>query len=885
MLLENHSLIISTKLNRPRAPEDLVLRPQLFERLNRLRPLTLVIAPAGYGKSALLSSWLDTANDKPSVWLSLHENDDDLNIFLTYFLAALQTRFPHVGHKTATLLTRLDNVPKRVLHATLINELNQITEAYTLTLDDYHLLKNREIHQLVAELVNHAPETLHLVIASRTDPPLPTALYRAKNLVTEIRANNLRFSLKETRAFLRNRLDEPPDERLVVEIYTRTEGWVTGLQLETLAMRRRAAAERPAGDDQPTDYIAEYLMLEALRSQPEPVQEWLLKSAVLERLCAGLCEAVCANGNDQLNGADFLKGLTAANLFVIPLDTERTWYRYHHLFANFLIQTLQKRYTPEEIGRLRREAGKWLAENGFMEEAFNQAVAAGDMAQATALIEKQWPKLLDADQWYVLQRWLDKLPSEHTRERPQLLLAQARITYFQHNLKAIPPLLRLVEARPEAELRHSLIQGEIEFFRGHQLYWNDNSQQSLTHLQKALRHIPREHALCRASAELFFTLAQHSVGQGDTAVKHLNQALCEYPLNSMRESRLLAALIFIYLLSGNLEMAGQTNQRLFQTVQRMNSLYALAWHYYLSALIKLETNQLEAALDDFRTVREMRYYISANAATDGLAGLALLYQATGQSDKAEEAVRELETFVLETGNDHFLTAAHSCRARVAVWRGDRETAVRLRQTLNFSNETRMMMYWLETPRITECRILAASDSADDWREAAEKLAQYLRKNRRAHNVMRLIELLVLQTAVYLKQRRRAEALAALEEAVRLGQPGGWIFPFLETGDALAPLLETLRGQHIIGEYAGRILRAIGQKQGGNTAVPPLAEDLTYRERDVLSLLAQEMSNREIAEQLVISPHTVKRHVASLSRKLDAKNRRQAVAKATQLGLL
>ena len=865
------------------------MRPQLFERLNRLRPLILVIAPAGYGKSALLSSWLDTANDKPSVWLSLDENDDDLNIFLTYFLAALQTRFPHVGHKTATLLTRLDNVPKRVLHTTLINELNQITEAYTLTLDDYHLLKNREIHQLVAELVNHAPETLHLVIASRTDPPLPIALYRAKNLVTEIRANNLRFSLQETRAFLRNRLDEPPDERLVAEIYNRTEGWVTGLQLETLSMRRRAAAEHPAGDAHPTDYIAEYLMLEALRSQPEPVQEWLVKSAVLERLCAGLCEAVCANGDNRLNGADFLKELTAANLFVIPLDTERTWYRYHHLFANFLIQALQKRYTPEEIGRLRQKAGKWLAENGFMEEAFNQAIAAGNAEQAAAIIEEQWYKLLDADQWYVLQRWLDKLPPLRMRQRPHLLLAQARIAYFQHNLKAIPPLLRLVEALPEAELRDPLIQGEMEFFRGHQLYWQGRSRQSLAHLQKTLQYVPREHVLSRASAEIFFALARYASGQAEAAVTFLNQALCEYLLSDLRESRLLAALVFIHFLAGNLTMAEQTNRRIFQTAQKMNSLYSLAWSYYISAFIQLETNQLEAARDSFKKVQEMRYVISANAAADGLAGLALLYQATGQDDLADDTVEQLQTLALELNNDTLLSVARSCQTRLAVWRGDRETAARLRQTLDLSADKGLMMFWLEIPRITECRVLAAFGSADDLAAASKKLAQYLQENQDVHNVMRLIELLILQTAVYRKQQRQTEALTALEEAVRLAQPGGWIFPFLEVGDVLAPFLETLRRQNIAPEYIGRILDAIGQgsrqKGRGDTAVSPLAEELTYRERDVLALLAQEMSNREIADQLVISPHTVKRHVASLSRKLDAKNRRQAVAKATQLGLL
>jgi LuxR family maltose regulon positive regulatory protein len=886
-------LIIRTKLNRPPVTSDLVPRAALLARLNenRERPLTLVIAPAGYGKSTLLSSWLDTIGEQRTAWLSLDADDNDLSAFLSYFLAAVQTIFPHAGQETAALLANAIDIPTWVLNATLINELNRITHDYILILDDFHLIQDQDVHQFMVELLDHAPQTLHLVIASRTDPPLPVARYRAKNRVADIRANDLRFSRAETSAFLRQSLGRPLDHQTVANIYNRSEGWVTGLRLELLSAR--LTKQHVEEDVYPNNaYLTDYLMLEALSSLEEPVREWLVKSAVLNRFCAGLCDAVCAaDGEDPsttFNGAVFLEKLVAANLFIIPLDTHHTWYRYHHLFALFLQQLLQNQYTTAEIGRLRQKASDWLAGNGFGKEALHQAIAANDINRATALIENNRHKLLNEDKWHALKQWLNELPFARTQHSPKLLLAHAWVAYFQHKLEAIPALLQVIESLPDADTFDAATKGEIDFFRGQQLYWKGQGRQSIPHLQKALQHIPREYAWSRASAELFFAMAQYINGREEEAVSFLHQALCEYPLGNLRESRLLATLVFIYLLAGNLELAEQTNHRVFQTARKMNSTYSLAWAFYLQAFIRLERNQQDAALDDFKSVQEMRYHVSASAAADGLAGLALLYQAKGQEGQADGVVAQMQILALETDNEALLMAARSCQARLAVWRGDRETAVRWLHTADLPAPRGLMVFWLEIPHITECRVLIAAGSDDDLALASEKLAQYLQENREAHNVMRQIELLILQTVVYLKQQQLTAAASVLEEAITLAMPGGWLFPFLETKKALVPLLETLRRQNVAPDYTGRILDALaqrnGQKQEQETAVP-LTATLTYREGDVLDLLAQGMSNREIANALTISPNTVKRHTGSLYRKLAVKNRRQAVIKAQKIGLL
>ena len=378
--------ILSTKLHRPPLAKDHLHRQHLLDRLekNVHRPLTLVSAPAGYGKSTLLSCWLESC-DLLSGWVSLDENDNDLRVFLSYFLAAVRTQFPDACNKTNAMLNSSALPSGSVLTHSLVNELDQIGSSFVLVLDDYHAISDKTIHGLIAELLQHPPGPLHLVLSSRVDPPLPLASFRARNQMTEIRVRDLRFSPEETGAFLEQLIGAPVDDIAAAILQEKTEGWITGLRLALLSLRHRSDLNRML-ENLPAEsrYVADYLLAEVLLNQPEEKLEYLLATAILDRFCAPLCDAVCVPGSKfgecKIGGEQFLNWLEKSDLFVVPLDEQGRWFRYHHLFQQLLQSRLKQRFDPDEISALQMRASCWFAENDLIDEAIQYALAAGDLS-------------------------------------------------------------------------------------------------------------------------------------------------------------------------------------------------------------------------------------------------------------------------------------------------------------------------------------------------------------------------------------------------------------------------------------------------------------------------------------------------------------------------
>ena len=373
--------LLRTKLHRPPVVGDHLHRTHLIERLskNLNRPLTLVSASAGYGKTTLLSCWLKTCG-LPVAWLSLDENDNDLHLFLSYFLTAVRTISPAAGKEIQNILNSPELPPLSILANILINELDQIKETFILTIDDYHVVQNKAIHELIKEILKHPPHAMHLVLASRIDPPLPLATLRAKGRMTEIRVKDLRFSRKETADFLQQVLETTIEESIVSIIDEKSEGWITGLRLTALSLRHKDDIDRVVADlPDANRFVMDYLVAEILSQQTTAIQEYLLITSILGRFCAPLCDAVCssdtASGACEISGQEFIQLLTKANLFVIPMDDEHRWFRYHHLFQNLLDRKLKHRFKQESIRVLHINASAWFAENGHVEEAIQHALA------------------------------------------------------------------------------------------------------------------------------------------------------------------------------------------------------------------------------------------------------------------------------------------------------------------------------------------------------------------------------------------------------------------------------------------------------------------------------------------------------------------------------
>jgi len=895
--------LLRTKLHRPRIGGSHFHRQHLLDRLDQdvQRSLTLVSAPAGYGKSTLLSCWIE-ASGIPSAWVSLDEKDNDPRLFTAYLLGAVQSLFPGSVQHTEALLNIPNLPPVTILAHSLINELDGIDGRFVLVLDDYHNIRAKEVHRLVGELLHHPSPAVHLVLSTRFDPPLPLARFRARNEMGEIRVQDLQFSKEETGAYLKLHGASVEDDILSL-LAERSEGWVTGLHLLMLSQGHRSDLGRLLREIRSENRdIINYLVDEVLANQPEEIHDYMLATAILDRFCAPLCDAVCIPGclplKCKMGGRDFVKWLETSDLFVIPLDEHGRWFRYHHIFQKLLLDRLKNRVEGEEITALYRRASRWFAENKLIDEALQYALDGGDLLAAAQLVEQSRHTPLNDDKEYVLQKWLNLLPDEIVQQRPKLLLAKAWVLNFQHALWAIPPLLEAIENFPGRESKE-FPQGEVDLFHGILSFWEGRGERAMVLLQEALERTPPENKGVVNEIIIYLAISMHMAGQGSTAVHKFRRQLYEEVTEGPRKIRLLGAIAFIHMLSGELFEAEEALRQIKDIATRTDNVDAGAWASYLQGIVHFQWNNLEAASHHFSQALKNRFILDAGADLDSYAGLILSYQGMVQPGKAKETLNRMSAYAQETGSADCLARARSAQARLCLLQGDIESAVRILETTDFSSDAGSMLFWLDVPRITQCRVLIARKSGTVLREAADKLREHLQFSRATHNTPQTIELLLLQTGVYQEQGQVDEALAALEQAVALGRPGGYIRPFVNMGEEMADLLKRMlkRGKAV--DYIGQILKAfhaleksVGEDESASrSGLPPeiqnqaLAEPLTLRELEVLFLLRQGLRNKEISDRLFVSPETTKKHLASIYRKLDAHTRQQAIVKAYEFGIL
>ena len=898
--------IIQTKLNRPSIPVDLVPRPQLTDWLDkrRNRSLTLISAPAGYGKTTLISSWLDSYK-YPSVWLTLDEHDNDLVVFLTYMVAAIQSIFPQAANNTQVLLRAPNLPPIDELAVNLSNDIELIGEYFVLVLDDYGLIRENAIQDFINTFLSIAPSNMNLVICTRVDPPVSLVNLRENGKMSEIRAQDLRFSAVETYELLQKMLGTKVDIHKAKQLEDQTEGWVTGLRLTALALRHRLG--KGHFDQHATAnnyYVTEYFMSEILDSQATGLAECLIKTSILERFNADLCDMLCSC-KSGMNGKTFVDWLQKSNLFTIFLDDQRHWMRYHQIFNEFLHTELERRYGKAEIAALHVKASEWYANNGFIEEAIHHALAAGNVSAAADLVEQNAIALLNESQWYLLGKLLAQLPDNIIQQRPELLIAKAWVLFENFTLAAIPPILDTVANLVGDEEDVQPILGEVDFFWGHHLYWQGQSKSSVKFLSCALERIPKSNYMARGETELLWSLAAQMSGLKKEAVQELNRWLNDEDHQHFgRLNNLLGALIFIHIISGDLKDAYQLIPQVQNLAVQHGNKSIETWTFYLYGLVYFFWNDMENAATHFAQAVDHRYLLHTRAAIDSLAGLALSQQALGKMDNARATMELLLKFAQETNNPSHLRVARSTLARLSHLKGDMTSAIRWLETADLPNEVGVMFYWLEVPHITQCRVLIAQGTPRNLQEAVEKLQYYRQANESQHNTCQLIHILALLAVAYDKQQKSSEAQTALRNAISLAEPGNWIRSFVELGEPMAKLLVDFIEQRGKGIGFPQTLLDAFPEEIRNSAMLPytpwmdlsgfgnlpyrsngLTELLTNREIDVLKLLAKQYSNKEIAERLVISPGTVRLHSHNIYKKMGVNGRQQAIVKAIKLGLI
>jgi LuxR family transcriptional regulator, maltose regulon positive regulatory protein len=929
--------LIRTKLRLPHTRPELVPRPRLQEQIAQgLRsPLVLIIAPAGFGKTTLVASCVANCG-MPVAWLSLDTNDNQAERFLNYLAAALHGADQTIGNEAAQLLAEPQQAPPEVVMISLINDLDAASREIVLVLDDYQFVKSQAVYEAVAFLLEHCPRTFHLVIASRSDPPLPLARLRARGQTVELRTADLSFTEPEAAQFLNDVMGLRLDAPAIALLKERTEGWIAGLQMAALSMRDRADVggfiESFSGTNR---YILDYLLEEVLASQSPETRRFLLYTSILERLTAPLCDALLKDEGgtrqDEAGDLSFTSALAAsdragasvlhsssvildyverANLFLVSLDDERQWYRYHHLFADLLSAQLQKSLGDQSLARLHLRAAVWHEQNGLILEAIHHASLASDDEMVERLIKQNYLEMMNRGEMSWVRFWMGSLSKELIYRRPWLCLFEAMNRCWFGQLEEATALLDEAEKRIRAEGStpgalsmlgyHAYVKSRVTAMQG-------DTGRAIELCRTARETVPADRLDLQIDFSITLGYEYFLYGDFGTANTILNEMIrlgsVARAVNNPVAAYCLLARMQVY--QGRLREADDLLQKAAQLTHEAGRqhLGAISLVEIETAAIWYEWNNLDAAL------------VRVKSGLDGLPAwgkaddfclahvtLARIQLARGNRIEAAGAIEKAAQLVQTCGvfseARNVVEAAH-----VKLWlaQGDRLAVDRWVATLEKRCESHdPFRYEDELIYITQARVFIAQNEP---REAISLLAHWEKTAQLAGRMGRVIEILILK-ALALREIGDAEgAILALTKCLTFAAPEGYVRIFLDEGRPMQLLLAQWLSHVSAGplqEYAAHLLSLFEAEPPAVTATQEkasptdnlatstkqaLVEPLSQRELEVLQLIALGMTNRKIARQLVVSPGTVKAHTSSIYRKLDVANRTEAVAYARQLGIL
>jgi LuxR family maltose regulon positive regulatory protein len=829
-------------------------------------------------------------------------------MFLAYFTTSVQTIFPAAVRKTRAMLSGAALPPLTILARSLINELDQIDRDFILVLDDYHFIGEKAVHDLIYKLLNNPPASMHLVLATRRDPPLPISTLRARSRMTEIRVHELRFSLTETAAFLQRVLKAPVDETTAAVMEERTEGWVTGLRLAALSLRHRSDLDRVLADlPEDNRYVMDYIVREIISQQSPDMQEFLLTTSILERFCAPLCDAICPPGAEPdicvITGQEFLKSLEQSNLFVVPLDDQHRWFHYHHLFQQILKHQLKRRCSSEYIEALHKRASAWFSENGLIEEALHHALKGGDSAGAVQIVAQHRHELMNQEQWHRLRRLLSLISRDVYEKNPDLLIVESWTLWNQMRLSEMGDTLDLVEslltAMPKESTTAKALQGEVDALRSVQYLLGApyDGPRALAHAQQAIQKIPRQRHTQRGFAITMLAMSYQMAGDLENAYSVVFDAMREKEGHRTTfHTRLLMTLGFIYWVEADLIRLQQTADQQLKLGQELDLSESIGIAEYFLGISHYCRNELTAAERKLAAVvKDINIGNIFNFAHSAFT-LALTYQAQGRTSEALDLTELVVSHSLDANNAPLLKMAHAFQAELALRQGNMAEAIHW--VKGYEPEPFRAAHLFYVPQLTRVKVLLAKGTFESQRKAADLLAGLHDFFTSIHNTRFLIYVLAMQALLYDGRGNDSEALSVLEYAIKLARPGGFIRPFLDLGPEMEGLLHRLAEQNIAVKYVGQLLeafnndgiRALPEPSGGQSIHPsagttqPRDEALTGRELEILTLLAKRLRNKEIAEKLFISPETVKRHTINIYSKINVHTRQEAVAKARVMGI-
>lgn len=889
--------LLMTRLHLPRPRPQLVARTHLVERLQQgVRfPLTLISAPAGFGKTTLLAQWLQESR-MPVAWLSLEPEDNDPACFLPSMIAALQTLDARSGTTALALLHTPKPPSPEMLLALLVKDvLEHESRDIVLVLDDYHVITSEPLQQGMGFLLKHLPPQLHLVLSTRIDPSLPLSRLRVQGMLAEIRAADLRFTTDEVHSFLQKVIGLELSSDVMAALEHRTEGWIAGLQLAALSLQGKTdIAGFVAGFTGTHRFVLDYLSEEVLMRQPPSVQTFLLRTSLLERLSGPLCDVVTAQQGSQ----EMLERLEKANLFVVPLDETRGWYRYHHLFAEALRRHLHQR-EPALIPQLHRRASKWYEQHDLPLEAIAHALAIPDEEQVIRLIEPVVIPYAFRGQRSLVLRWLNGLPSAVIHSHPLLCVYYASLLLLTNQYEAAEIRIREAEAGFEqgmsAKQVHQL-QGFIYTNRSTIAFFSGDLAQAVPFAQQALDLLPETEDFARpgvlANVSSAYQLTGDVTPETERAVTEA-LTLIRTRNNPFATVSCMALLARLHVLQGRLRDAVAIYAQIMQDVSSPEMLQATfsGPYYYFGMGERLhEWNDLEEAERYLQQGMELLHDevpIEAWVAIQGYTAFAWLQQARGNAKAARSTLDALAQFARQR---HFVAPMQvqcaALRAQLDLIQGNLISAVHWMETCRYTLDDTNLLYPHEYAYLTLARVHIAQKMQASTTFSLQQVLHLLKRllaeaesNGRQGSILEILKVRVLALAA---QGDLGTALTTLEQLILLAEPEGYIRFFVDEGPVMQMLLRRMRCGGIHLEYVKTILNAFGES---HQTQAPLIEPLTRREREILGLLLEGASNHEIAQRLVLSVNTVKRHVYNLCSKLGVQSRMQAITRARSLNLL
>jgi LuxR family maltose regulon positive regulatory protein len=929
--MQKADALIRTKLHLPYTRPELVLRPRLQDKIRQgLRgPLTLITAPAGFGKTTLVASSI-TGCGMPVAWLSLDKDDNQAGRFLNYLIGALHGVDQRIGNKAAQLMAEMQPAPPEAVLTSLINDLDTASGEMVLVLDDYQFISSQAVHENMTFLLKHCPKPFHLVIATRSDPPLPLVRLRARGQMVELRAADLSFTEHEVAQFLNDVMDLNLNAGSIAVLAKRTEGWIAGLQMAALSMRGREDVlgfiEGFSGTNR---YILDYLLEEVLASQSPEIQRFLLYTSILERLTAPLCDAVLANdkgskraGDDRLSpikldhpfesrfisqSASILEYLERANLFVVPLDDERRWYRYHHLFADLLRNQLQNFLGDQEFARIHLRASEWQEKNGSPLEAIHHASLASDFERVERLIEQNYMEMVNRGEMSEIRFWMGKLSKELVYRRPWLCLYEALSRSWFGELEEANLLLKEAEKRIWAETSGEVSTPDAQSMLGYHAYvksrvtaMQGDTRRAIEFCRTASDNIPADNLSLQIEVSITLGYEYFLYGDFENANKTLQETIRSgYIARAINTPvAALAVLARLHVIRGMLHEAYDLYQKAAQLIQEADGQYLGATGLVDAGIadVLCERNDVEAALVRLKQSLDiLPMWGKADDLCLAYTTLSRIQLAQGNRVEAVGAIEKAAQLIQTCGV--FSEARNAVEAaQIKMWlvQGDWQEAARWVASFDekTSGEDDPFRFMDELAKITRARVFMAHDNLDD----TISLLSHLEETAQSHERRgRLIEIMILKALATQRMGASTQAETALTKSLELARREDYVRVFLDEGQPMQVLLTQWlahAGDDSLRDYAIR-LRSLFDTEphivtaAQEKALPTggLIEPLSQRELEVLHLIALGNTNKEIARQLIVAPGTIKAHTASIYRKLDVSNRTEAAARARQLGIL